>query len=84
MYAVHIKEMSGRTKTYNNVNNISVTSGRILLVVDNQMFTYRPGDVYEFKFCWQGHGVNVKEHYEKLGVYYNEGSEVDDEETKGV
>ena len=80
MYAVHIKELSGRTQTYNNVNNISVSTGRILLVIDrNKMVSFRPGDLSEVRFCWQGHGMMVKEHYEKLGDYYdNEGSDVND------
>ena len=55
MYAVHIKELNGRTRTFDQVNNISVTTGRILLVVNNKMYSYRPGDIMEVKFCWSGY-----------------------------
>lgn len=60
MYAVHIKELNGRTRTFDQVNNISVTTGRILLVVNNKMYSYRPGDIMEVKFCWNGFGQPVK------------------------
>ena len=60
MYAVHITKSDGTKQTFSDVNNISVTSGRILLNVNNKMFAYRPGEIYEVKFTWQGY-ARVKE-----------------------
>ena len=54
MYAVHIKKVGGLAQTFDQVNNISVTSGRILIVVNNKMYSFRPGDIMEVKFCWNG------------------------------
>lgn len=59
MYAVHIKKVGGLTQTFDQVNNISVTSGRILLVVNNKMYSFRPGDIIEVKFCWNGYASIV-------------------------
>ena len=55
MFAVHIKKLDGTVHTYNDVNNISVTSGRVLIVKGhNEMKAYRPGDLSEVKFTWNG------------------------------
>ena len=61
MYAVHIKKVGGTTQTFDQVNNISVTSGRILIVVNNKMYSFRPGDIMEVRFCWNGYARPVIE-----------------------
>ena len=55
MFAVHIRKLNGETATYNDVANISVTSGRILIIKGrNEMKSYRPGDLAEVKFTYSG------------------------------
>ena len=55
MFSVFLKDRNGTSQTFDNVNNISVTAGRILLVVNhNKMCSYRPADLQEVRFCWNG------------------------------
>lgn len=57
MYAVYVKKQNGEIFTYADVNTISVSSGRIILARGNRMYTYRPKEINEIKFCWQSDKV---------------------------
>lgn len=54
MYAVHIKKMNGEVSTFNDVNTMSVSSGRIIMAVKNHLYTYKPKEISEIRFCWNG------------------------------
>ena len=59
MYSVYVEEMSGKAQTYNDVSNLSVTGGRILIVKNNRMISFRPGDLIEVRFCWVGYTTSM-------------------------